>query len=218
MIDNNICGHFVLIQNIWEYICIYQKKYNIENEPELFRIFFEFITMRNEIYKMKNISNNDNNFRLFHWAPAELRFMNKAINRIKLSNNTNNIKKLYELINYFERSCMWIDMCGIFESEPIVVKGSYRFKLKHIGKALYKNGLIKTKLDNEKMSDGFAAMLVAIKLYRNNNDINHETNIDFKEIIKYNEFDCKIIWEIVNYLRNNHCKISNKISNDTLNM
>jgi predicted RecB family nuclease len=53
------------------------------------------------------------------------------------------------------------------------------------------------------MSDGFRAMLEAIKLYRTHKPMNREEPI-YKDIIDYNEVDCRVVWEIVNYLRANH--------------
>jgi predicted RecB family nuclease len=32
-----------------------------------------------------------------------------------------------------------------------------------------------------------------------------ENNESYKEIIDYNEVDCRVMWEIVKYLRKKHC-------------
>ena len=224
--------HKIDKQNNWEFLCLYHVKFGINNELEIIRLFMQFVLARGEFYKSlyKNISQNGQNkspyrqndiSRFFHWTGAELRFVNRAINRIRSGSYTNNHminptlsfnnekkhdvqKYLNNMIDTFEQNTIWVDMCKVFETEPIVVKGSYRFKLKHVGNAFYNNSLISTKWEDGKMSDGFRAMLEAIKLYRNNTSIK-EDNIVYKEIIDYNEIDCKVIWEIVNYLRDNHC-------------
>lgn len=220
--------HTIDRENNWEFLCLYLVKFEIKNELELVRVFAQFILARSEfykaIYKINNIGFGDNaKSRFFHWTGAEIRFINSAINRIRSGSytnthmknptltfnneNTNDVQKyLNDMINTFEQKTIWVDMCRVFETEPIVIKGSYRFKLKHVGNAFYNNKLINTKWDDGKMSDGFRAMLEAIKLYRANSTIT-STNDTFREIIDYNEIDCKVIWEIVNYLRTNHCKI-----------
>ena len=109
-----------------------------------------------------------------------------------------------QLIEQFDSNIIWVDICDVFQKEPIVIKGSFRFKLKHIGNAFYNNGLIKTKWNDDEMSDGFRAMIKAIELYREENNMNN-TNRYFKKIIDYNEVDCKVIWEIVKYLRKYSC-------------
>lgn len=211
--------------NNWEFICLYLVKFEIKNELEIVRLFTQFILARGEFYKVLYKSNqhtiNDISSRLFHWTGAEIRFINRAINRIRSGSYTsihmnnptltfdNENKKdvqkyLNNMINTFELNTMWVDMYKVFETEPIVVKGSYRFKLKHVGNAFHDKSLINTKWEDGKMADGFRAMLEAIKLYRDNPSITHE-NSTFNEIINYNEIDCKVIWEIVNYLRYNHC-------------
>ncbi len=91
-------------------------------------------------------------------------------------------------------------MCKIFQEEPIVIKGAYRFKLKHIANAFHDNGFIKTKWDENDMCDGLSAMFESIYIYRNGS----ATNDNFNDIIKYNEIDCRVIWEIVEYLRLKH--------------
>jgi predicted RecB family nuclease len=112
-------------------------------------------------------------------------------------------EELDRLIDCFDTMVQWIDMCKVFETVPIVVRGSFRFKLKHIGNAFYNNGLIDTHWTDGRMSDGFRAMLEAIKLYRLNKPMSKNEEM-YKEIIDYNEIDCRVIWEIVNYLRLNH--------------
>ena len=207
--------------NGWEYVCFYLVQFKIQNEMEIFRLFFDFIVAKNEIHNI--INKNDEKLkdsiisRIFHWTGAEVRFINRAINRIlsgkyvqdreqnnSHSTNKNGNKNLSDLVSMFERTTKWIDMYKVFESEPIVIKGSYRFKLKHIGNAFYSHGLIDTVWKDGKMSDGFRAMLEAIELYRANQTITHSHPM-YKEIVDYNEVDCRVIWEIVNYLRDNHC-------------
>lgn len=64
--------------------------------------------------------------------------------------------------------------------------------------------MIDTKWEDGKMSDGFRAMLEAIKLYRTGEQMGTH-NSSYKDIIDYNEVDCRVVWEIVRYLRNNLC-------------
>jgi hypothetical protein len=221
LIDKNKCNTCITLnkkQN-WEYVCFYLTDFKVKNEMELFRLLFQFVILREEIYNRLNKSNTKT--RLFHWTKAELTIYNKAIERIKKGeytehylSNKNIICERYnkdlvysemiKLIEQFDSNIIWVDICDVFQNEPIVIKGSFRFKLKHIGNAFYKNGLINTKWYDGEMSDGFSAMIKAIELYREENKMNNH-NKYFKQIINYNEIDCKVIWEIVRYLRNNHC-------------
>ena len=92
----------------------------------------------------------------------------------------------------------------MFKREPIVVKGALRFKLKTISKALYKLGLISTSWDsNNECSSGLVAMALANDIYKNNKVVTEEIE-SMKKIIYYNEIDCKVLWDILKYLRTNH--------------
>ncbi len=63
------------------------------------------------------------------------------------------------------------------------------------------HGLIKTKIESE-CSSGMTAMVKAYKCYQEFND---PVNCPImQDIAKYNEFDCRVLEEILNYLRNNH--------------
>lgn len=192
--------------NGWEYLCLYLVNFTVSNELEIFRMFFNIVLTRSEIIKAYYDLDVFEKSRLFHWTGAEIRFTNRGIERITSITNTNTIIDIAikDIVNLFRNNVSWIDMYKVFESEPIVIKGSYRFKLKHIGNAFHKYGFINTNWDDGNMSDGFRAMIEAIKLYRSHDyiDINNEK---YNEIINYNEVDCKVIWEIVSYLRSNHC-------------
>lgn len=210
----------------WEFICLYITNIcdpnvdGLDHEPnnlQIYKVFFEFITNREQLYhkfhnksiksNKSNISDKTDKTRLFHWSPAEIISTDKAINKIlHLNINTNTNNKNKNIITKFNQSVVWIDMCKVFEKEPIVIRGAFKFKLKQIGNAFYNNGLIDTHWDDGKLSDGFTAMLSAINLYRHNDLVTIENN-EFMEIIKYNEIDCKVIWNILSYLRNNHCQL-----------
>ena len=97
-----------------------------------------------------------------------------------------------------------MDLSKLFRDEPIVVKGSLRYKLKSISKALFDMGLISTSWDfSSECNSGLAAMALANKIYDELNEVTKDNEI-MKEIIKYNEVDCKVLWDILRYLRENH--------------
>lgn len=130
--------------------------------------------------------------RLFHWSQAEPTNFYHAMNR-------HNMKWEQWL-----SSIVWVDMYDVFVREPIVVKGALNFRLKSIGKAMHKLGYIETTWENNGVNDGLQAMMSAIKLYKQKlNDESYDVTQDktMLNIIKYNENDCKIMWEIVQCLR-----------------
>jgi len=236
-INHKLVDHYIHIdkEKNWEFVCFYLVHFRAACEVEAFRLFYQFIILRQELYNMistkgyplsKRGSNKPSvRSRLFHWTDAEIRFVKRATKRITsgeytqsyMENNNLNFSEadgskttlqqvqyeLNRLVRTFDETIIWIDMCKVFEKTPITVKGSFRFKLKHIGNAFYNNGLIDTSWDDGAMSNGFKAMIEAIKLYRTQNPMSHTIH-QFKEIIDYNEIDCRVIWEIVHYLRTNH--------------
>lgn len=101
-------------------------------------------------------------------------------------------------MNKWLETLEFIDMYKIFNDEKIAVKGAYTFGLKSIGNALYNLGYIQSNWPKSNIADGFNALLVA-SLYYKNNDKNKNKTIG--EIVNYNEIDCKIIWEIDEFLR-----------------
>jgi hypothetical protein len=126
--------------------------------------------------------------RLFHWSNAEKSMLESAFQRH------------HSLVKQWNNHLEWIDLCDIFTSEPIVVKGALCFKLKEVANALFSHGLITTYWETSDVSDGLSAMTTAIEYY---NKI-HKTEEDYKKmeaIVKYNKIDCRALWDILNCIR-----------------
>lgn len=95
----------------------------------------------------------------------------------------------------------WADLHNVFKTEPIVLKDCYKFGLKPIAKAMRKHKMISANIESE-CNNGMTAMVNAWNCYKKSN--NPATSDMMKDIAKYNEFDCKVLWEILSYLRENH--------------
>jgi predicted RecB family nuclease len=133
---------------------------------------------------------------LLHWSHAEKTFYNTAWKKHKL--------------NGFDKIDIWGDMLKVFRDEPITIKGALNFSLKSIAKAFYKHGFIKTIWPNTVISDGMAAMIQAYDCYKTakKNNINDIMVLQImKDIKKYNEVDCKVLWEILSYLVKHYVNI-----------
>lgn len=134
---------------------------------------------------------NDFSPNIYHWSSAERILFEKT------NNKYNNRWKSLPFLDFFE----------IIKEEPITVKGSKNFALKSIAKAMYKHGLIKTTWRENRIGDGEQAMFHAWKIYLQcYKDRKNPCNTEImKQIIDYNEVDCKTMYEIIDYLRKHNC-------------
>jgi hypothetical protein len=119
--------------------------------------------------------------KIYYWS-AEPSIWNRAIQR----NNLENV-----ILN-------WCDMYQIFKVEPIAIRGCLDYSLKSVAKAMRSHGMISCNLDDNNCNSGMMAMLNAWKYYKNKEE-NHEK---MREIEVYNQFDCKVLYEILEFLRN----------------
>jgi hypothetical protein len=173
--------------NKYKTISFTMNQYNLEEEKRIFQEFKNFIEDKTQKYmKQSKIKNRSSvTPRLFHWAVAEQTFINHA-----------NIRHNNFLELWLKHNIIFIDMCKIFITEPIIIKGMFKFKLKEVASAMYKHGMIKTKWNND-ITDGLTAMYGATEYYKNK-----DNNIQLmKKIEEYNDIDVKVLWEIVQYLR-----------------
>ena len=128
---------------------------------------------------------------MYHWSFAEV----GAYNSFKTRHAKTKISDSH--ISFY-------DLNKVFISEPVTVRGALDFSLKTIAKALNKHQLINSVWDTSSpCSNGLNAMILANNLYEKNPvDIDQEPIM--KEIIYYNEIDCKVMWEIHELIRKNN--------------
>ena len=67
---------------------------------------------------------------------------------------------------------------------------------------MFKHGLITTNLETDLCRNGMDAAQVAWTVYKDNP--NPLTDPRMNDIINYNAFDVKVVWEILTYLRTHH--------------
>ncbi len=176
--------------NQWHYKCFHIKRCTLMDERKMIQEFVDFIEQKVQDHKY-----NDTTPVLFHWSNAECTLFNAA-----------NRRHHYQWTNWL-RKMKWLDFCEVFVKEPIVINGAKKFGLKVVANAMYAHGMISTKWNSSGPSDGLSAMISATEYYRRveSQRTSRQDIQMFNQIIEYNEVDCKALWDIVRYLRKNHC-------------
>jgi hypothetical protein len=182
--DSNYNDIIFMVCLGWEYNNEFRyKSFVLENNTN--ECEFNMIQEMWDFIDEKMIELNKTEYVFIHWSNAEITFYNKFLN-----------KHIYNNFNVFNS----FDLYKLFIDNNIVVKGALNFSLKTIANAMYNNRLISTCWDsNSSCSNGLQAMYLAYKFYNNSANLN-----SMNEIIKYNMIDCKVMWEILSYLRNNY--------------
>ena len=133
---------------------------------------------------------------LIHWSPAETIFLESAYNAA--------MERHPEKKNW--KALRWFDFLKkVVKEEPIVIKGAWSFSLKEVAQAMHSHKLIETHW-GDGPTDGLGAMVGAWWCDKEAASKNIPLrDIDLMQGIQhYNEFDCKVMMEIVHYLRKNH--------------
>ena len=96
-------------------------------------------------------------------------------------------------------------MKHVIRAEPVVVRGAWGFGLKKIAQGMRAHTLIQTQWDDGP-TDGLGAMVSAWSCAKEAGEKNIRlTEIGLMQTIqRYNEVDCRVMMEIVGYLRANH--------------
>jgi hypothetical protein len=169
--------------NIWNYKNFTLEYNTNESELDMVRNMIQFVND-------KLIFMNKSESKFIHWTHAEPIFYNKFLNK-----HVSIDRKVFD-ISFYDLNKLFLD-CNI------VVKNATNFKLKTVANAMYKNKMINTCWDSNNIcSNGLQAMYMAFLLYRDNERID-PSNPTIKHIINYNMIDCKVMWEILKYLRVN---------------
>lgn len=93
-----------------------------------------------------------------------------------------------------------VDLCKAFKECGLVLPGQIGYGLKSVAKTMYSHGMISTtwKTTNQ-IADGLNAAIEAAKTYDHRDDASRRNY--FRELIDYNYVDCKVMEEILEYLR-----------------
>ena len=133
----------------------------------------------------------------FHWAHAEKTTLESAYNSACERHQDNNWADSEDFV--------WFDLLKkVVKAQPVVVRGAFGFGLKEIAKTLHGHDLIKTSWEDSPV-DGQGAMVGAWHCDREAAEKGirlAETEL-MQEIQRYNEVDCRVMQEILEYLREN---------------
>ena len=171
----------------WEYHSFICKAPTMEEEYRIMDDYMKF---------MRDLDNPK-----AHYWHAEKSFWKRAENRqFDLACADNNVDRKDHISDDWTTP-EWCDMLHIFKYEPIVIKGCFKFGLKAIAKSMKDHGMITASIDSS-CNSGMMAMVNAWECYQSANDPANTATM--KDISRYNEFDVKVLWEIMGYLRQHH--------------
>jgi len=130
--------------------------------------------------------------RLVHWSPAETSNFERAYDNARARHPDRDWPTL-----------VWFDLLHeVVQAEPLVVRGAFSFSLKPIARSLHALGHIQTHW-GEGLADGAGAMAgawnAAVEAKRKGVTLG-ATEV-MGEIARYNEVDCRVMAEILDYLR-----------------
>ena len=132
---------------------------------------------------------------VFHWSPAEESTLETAYNSAKRRHRSREWPEP-----------RWFDFLNrVIRQEPVVFRGALGFGLKAIGKALHARGLVSTSWQDGP-TDGLGAMVAAWSAAAEAQETGKSLpDIELmREVERYNEVDCRVMSEIISYLRVNH--------------
>jgi hypothetical protein len=174
----------------------------LQEERRICHTFTLFITEAKKTYQQDRCL-------LFHWSNAEKVAWDRAFERhgyekMKLDNK----KDKYCTNKMVDVDRDLFDLLAVFHQAPIAIKGCLSYGLKEVAAAMYKHKLISTIWsDDNPCYNGPAAMVMAYRAAQDsqNKNLSFQAHPTTEHIRQYNEIDCKVLWDIVTYLRNNHC-------------
>ena len=182
------CGH--VEGGEWSFECFVV---DALTEPEEARIIDQWLAHMEAV--RERLAPDAEAPRLMHWSPAE---------RSNFEDSYNSAKSRQGRSDW--PSPRWFDFLRrVMHEEPVVVRGAMAFGLKAVAKAMHSHGLIET-LWGEGPTDGLGAMVGAWCCAEEGKRLGVSmAEIDLmQETVRYNEVDCKVMMEIVRYLRQHH--------------
>jgi len=158
----------------WRYKSFTMKQLTLGEEARVMRQFMRFV-MRHP------------RGRLHHWHNAEPKFWQDALAR-------------HPDLSFGNQFLDWFDIADLFRAVPLTIKGCLNFSLKNVARSMAKAGHIQTVWSDDGMSDGLECAARAFLMYSEGGG-SENAMTEMNEIKTYNEVDCKVLFDILNYLR-----------------
>lgn len=165
-----------LENSVWNYTQFIADSATYAAEKTIINRFLQFI-------------NKYNDPTLIYWK-ADQQIWSSALERHSIEDQDDSVSA----------SLNWYDLMSLFQNEKIVVNGCYDFGLKNIAREMKRLNMINTTLEAD-CSNGMLAMIRAWECYDK-----YKTPIQapiMKDIARYNQYDCKVMCDILMYLRQN---------------
>ena len=175
------CGWEDSVTKKWRFCSFVVDELTTQGERRIIQLFYE------HIMQLNSDTNTKTNPVLIHWGHAESSILDNAIIR-HTETTWGNLKPFL------------VDLCNYFKKHIIVVRGSLTYGLKPIARALYQNNRIKTIWpDSSGCESGMDAMVQLLDIHK---DVTGRggcffAHKDIHDIVKYNEIDCRVLYDIV---------------------
>lgn len=168
----------------WAYKPFYSKSLTKHDEEAMMASFFHFL----EQFKTPLI--------IYHWGRIEATEIERVMRQYSIITPVD-----FELV----------DMCERVRLAQVVFKGAFGFGLKAIAKSLLEHGAIDRSTywkQDGSIKDGMDAMVQLTRCYKLARDNGTFTDLQSLPVMgdmeSYNDTDCRMVYEILNYLR---CKV-----------
>ena len=186
------CGH--VEDGEWQFKSLVT---NELSEEEEIRIIQEWVAYMSAVRDRLDPQNSSP--RIFHWSAAERTALENAYNSAKVRHQK---RADWPKLGWLD----WYDFLQkVMREEPVAVRGALGFGLKAVANAMHSYGLIETSWADSPV-DGLGAMIGAWRCDEEarRRGVSMTELLLMEEIARYNEVDCKVMMEIVHYLRANH--------------
>lgn len=122
-----------------------------------------------------------------HWSPAERIFLKKVV-------DTHSARLGAELSRGL-LGIQWLDMCAVFVTNRLAIRGCFDYKLKHVAKALHALGKLSRTWEDGGVSNGLEAMHKAKEHY--DSSLTRKRSRDGLSLVqRYNETDTRVLYDI----------------------
>ena len=183
------CGH--MEGRRWHYRSFLARELSVEAEGE---IIDGWVAHMREV--RKRLGSKDVEALVYHWSPAETTLFETAYDSAMKRHPGREWPPV-----------RWFDFLGmVMRKEPVRIEGAKGLGLKAVARAMKRQRLIDSTWDDASNLDGLGAMVGAF--WAANEARRLGVTLDevdlVREIVRYNEIDCKVMMEIIAHLRRFH--------------